>query len=154
MWKSTLKIILMSHTQADSFICKTVQKSKSFLGKTRKSFFVPEQRYFTHRVHFFFFFKYLILVWHLNLSLDNWVKRAGLSCWVYYTWIVSLEIWISSPQTCCHRDYPQGRSWANWLLRWSCCCQGASYIQPSWPGFQVMTQKCISARRHCHVIPN
>lgn len=56
MWKSTLKIILMSHTQADSFICKTVQKSKSFLGKTRKSFFVPEQRYFTHRVHFFFFF--------------------------------------------------------------------------------------------------
>lgn len=38
MWKSTLKIILMSHTQADSFICKTVQKSV-FLGENKKIFF-------------------------------------------------------------------------------------------------------------------
>lgn len=39
MWKSTLKIILLSQTQADSFICKTARQSLSW-GKQDKIFFL------------------------------------------------------------------------------------------------------------------
>lgn len=61
MWKSTLKIILMSHTQADSFICKTVRQSLSW-GKQDKIFFLCLSKDILLIEYISFFFKYLILV--------------------------------------------------------------------------------------------